>query len=117
MPTLRELVTTLRAREGVEAVVLLGRDGLRIDGSVAAGLDADLLAAHAPAIVHAADEFAQAAGRAPLDTAILECGPTLAVLSLLRGDTLLLVLLRSDAAVAPLLYELRRHRADLAALV
>jgi uncharacterized protein len=117
MPTIRELVSTLRAREGVEAVVLLGRDGLRIDGNATDGLDTDLLAAHVPAIVQAADEFALAAGRAPLATAILELGPALAVLSLLGGDTLLLVLLRADAAVAPLLYELRRHRADLAALV
>ena len=32
MPTLRELVATIRQREGVDAAIILGRDGLVIEG-------------------------------------------------------------------------------------
>jgi len=34
MPSLRDLVGVLRQREGVEAAVVLGRDGLLIDSDV-----------------------------------------------------------------------------------
>ncbi len=43
MPTIRDLVRALRRREGVDAAMVLGRDGLLIDGAtemgVAAGRD------------------------------------------------------------------------------
>ena len=45
MPTIRELVGALAQRDGVEGVILLGRDGLVIDGRTSAPLDAELLAA------------------------------------------------------------------------
>ena len=32
MPTIRELVAAIRQRDGVEAAIVLGRDGLLIDG-------------------------------------------------------------------------------------
>ena len=72
MPTIRDLVAAIRQREGVEAAVVLGRDGLLIDSQTIAGVDAEHVAAHVPSIIGAADEFGQVSGRGPLTTAILE---------------------------------------------
>lgn len=116
MATIRDLVAALRRRDGVDAVVVLGRDGLLIDGQ-AEGLAADDLAAHVPAIVNAGDELGRAAGRPGLTTAVLEFPETLAIVSALSADALLLVLTRPGSHVGPLLFDLRRHREQLASLV
>ena len=55
MPTIREVVAAIRQRDGVEAAIVLGRDGLLIDGQAVPNLDAEGLAAHVPSIVTAAD--------------------------------------------------------------
>jgi predicted regulator of Ras-like GTPase activity (Roadblock/LC7/MglB family) len=117
MRTLRDLVAALRHRDGVDAVVVFGRDGLVIDSAVAAGADAESLAALAPAIVTAADEFGARAGHGASTTTIVEFGDAIAAVSALTPDALLLVVARPDANVGSLLYDLRRHRAALAALV
>ena len=40
MPTIRDLVRALRRREGVDAAMVLGRDGLLIDGATEMGVAA-----------------------------------------------------------------------------
>jgi len=116
MATISDLVAALRRRDGVDAVVVLGRDGLLIDGQ-ADGLAADDLAAHVPAIVTAGDELGQAAARGGMTTALLEFPDALAVVSALSPDALLLILTTPGSHVGPLLFELRRHREQIASLV
>lgn len=48
MPTIRDLVGAIRQREGVEAAVVLGRDGLLIDSQTVDQVDAEHIAAHVP---------------------------------------------------------------------
>lgn len=117
MPTIRDLVSVLRRREGVDAVVVLGRDGLLIDGAVESGLDPEGLAAHVPPLVGAAGDLAQALGRGPFGLSVLEYEHGLAVISAISADAFLLVLVRREANLAQLLFDLRRHRAQIAALV
>ena len=117
VPNLRDLVAALRRRDGVDAAVVLGRDGLVIDGDAVATVDVERLAAHLPGVVAGADGFGGAAAQGPLATAVLEYESGLAVVAVLSSDALLVVLLRADADVAPLIYDLRRSRAQLAALV
>lgn len=117
MPQIHELVHTLRQRDGVAAAILLGRDGLVIDGEAVDGLDIEQVAALVPSILQAADDFGAGAGRGSLQTAVLELPGGLAVVSPLTPDGVLLVLAHQNAAVGPLLYELRRHREQMAALV
>jgi uncharacterized protein len=117
VPTLRDLVAVLRRREGVEAAVVLGGDGLVIAGDTDQGIDAEQLAAHLPAIVSAAEDFGAAAGRGALTTTLLEYSGGLALVSVLSRDALLVVVLRAGADVAPLILDVRRSRAGLAALV
>lgn len=117
MPTIRDLVGAIRQREGVDAAVVLGRDGLLIDSQVADRINAEQIAAHIPSIVQFADEYCSAAGRGTLQTAILEHDDGMSVICCLSADAVLLVQVRPEANIGRLLYELRRNRANIAALV
>jgi uncharacterized protein len=117
MPSIRDLVAAIRRRDGVEAAVVLGRDGLLIDGQAVPGLDAEHIAARIPSIVAPADDLASALARGPLMTAVLEYQRGLAVVSALSSEALLLVLVRPGANVGQLLFELRRNREQIASLV
>jgi predicted regulator of Ras-like GTPase activity (Roadblock/LC7/MglB family) len=117
MPTIRELVAAIAQREGVEAAIVLGRDGLLIDGRAGAGLDAERLAALVPAVAAAAEELSADARRGSLITAVLEYEHGLALVCSLTADAHLLVLVHPTANVGSLLFELRRHRGSIAAIV
>ena len=117
MATIRDLVGVLRQREGVEAAVVLGRDGLLIDGQSVPGLDSEGIAALVPSIVAAAEEFGAHSNRQHLSTAILEYEKGVAIVSVLTADAVLLVLAQTGANLGKLLYELRRNRENIAALV
>lgn len=117
MTTIRDLVGAIRQREGVDAAVVLGRDGLLIDSQAVDDLNAEQVAAHVPSIVQFADEYGAAADRGSLQTAIMEHERGLSVVCCLSADAVLLVLVRPGANLGQLLYELRRNRANIAALV
>jgi predicted regulator of Ras-like GTPase activity (Roadblock/LC7/MglB family) len=117
MATIRDLVAAIRQREGVDAAIVLGRDGLLIDSQAISGLSAEDVAAHVPSIVSAADDFGLAAGRGELTTAILELPRGFAIISVISQDAVLLVLVQPDINIGQLLFELRRHRGHIASLV
>ena len=117
MPSIRDLVAAIRQREGVDAAIVLGRDGLLIDGQIDPALDADDVAARIPAIISPADELGAATGRGDLVTAVLEHRAGIAVVSVLSPEAILLVLLNPRANIGQLLLELRRNREHIAALV
>ncbi|HEY7878531.1 MAG TPA: roadblock/LC7 domain-containing protein [Gemmatimonadaceae bacterium] len=117
MPTIRDLVSALRQRDGVEAAVVLGRDGLLIDSQTEPTVDAERVAALIPSIVAAADDYGTHDGRGALATAILEFAQGIAIISVLTSDAILVVLTRPTASLGPLLFELRRNRENIAALV
>jgi predicted regulator of Ras-like GTPase activity (Roadblock/LC7/MglB family) len=117
MPSIRDLVGTIRQREGVEAAVVLGRDGLVIDSQSIPGVDTEGLAALIPAIIGPGDELGQAISRGELRTAVLELEAGLTIISVLNSDAILVVLVRADANVGGLLFELRRNRERIASLV
>jgi predicted regulator of Ras-like GTPase activity (Roadblock/LC7/MglB family) len=117
MPSIRDLVAAIRQREGVDAAIVLGRDGLLIDSQTTPGLDAEDVAARIPAIIGPADDFGAATGRGEVLTAVLEHSKGLAIVSVLSMEAVLLVLVSPRANVGQLLFELRRNREHIAALV
>ena len=117
MASIRDLVAAIRQREGVEAAVILGRDGLLIDSQAVEGLEPEDLAARIPPIVAAANDLGLNSGRGELVTAILEHASRTALVSNLTREAVLLVMLAPGAQIGPLLYELRRSRGQIAALV
>ncbi len=117
MQTIRELVTTISRWDGVDAAVVLGRDGLVIDARGADDVDGEQLAAHVPSLLAAADEFAGVAGRGALASCVLEYASGFVLISALSDDVLLLVMLRPAGNVGELLFALRRDRPVHASLV
>ncbi len=117
MPTIRDVVEALARREGVDAVVVLGNDGLPIDSHVTPAVDPEVVAAHLPALLQACDDLGRNGGRGALATGVLEFETGFAVVANLSQDAKLLVLLRPRANLGPLLYDLSRHRAQIAGLL
>ena len=117
MATIRDLVATHRRFDGVTAAAVLGRDGLLIANDANEGLDGEKIAAHVPSILQFADELGTAASVGSLQLAILEHQEATAVLAAMSAEVVLLVIVRSDANLGALVYDIRRHRAGLATLV
>lgn len=117
MPGIRDLVAAVRQREGVEAAVVLGHDGLLIEGSGQAGVDLEALAATVPSMLSATTTLAAATRAGDVDSAVVQTSDGFIVVNVISPDALLLVVLRFDANIAQLLGELRRNRDSIAALV
>lgn len=117
MPGIRDLVAAVRQREGVEAAVVLGVDGLLIHGSGQPGFDLETLAATVPSILSTTAELSRSARLGEVDSAVVQTSDGFIVVNVISPDALLLVVLRFDANIAQLLGELRRNRESIAALV
>src|SRR6266568_4052691 len=108
MATIREVVEALSRRTGVDAVVVVGRDGLPIDSRTANGVDAESVAALLPSVINSMAQLGQAGGRGDFGAGVLEFGAAVA---------LLVVLVQPSTNVGALLYDLRRHRSAIAGLL
>lgn len=117
MPTIRDVVHALARRDGVDAVIVLGRDGLAIDAKAGDGLDAEGLAALIPPVVAACDKLGGAAARGGFGTGIVEFSAGTALLAELTTEVLLAVFFRPGINVGGILYEIRRHRGAIAGLL
>lgn len=119
MATIRDVVEALSRRAGVDAVVVVGRDGLPIDSRTGPGveLDTENVAALLPSAINGLAQLGHAGQRGEFDTGVLECGAGLAVISVLNSDALLIVLVQPSTNVGALLYDLRRHRTAIARLL
>lgn len=117
MPTIRDVVQALGRREGVDAVIVLGRDGLTIDAYGADGLDPDGLAALVPSVVAACNRLGAAAERGGFGMGVVEYQQGLALVAEITPETLLTVFIKGGTNVGSLLYELQRHRAAIAELL
>jgi predicted regulator of Ras-like GTPase activity (Roadblock/LC7/MglB family) len=115
--SIRDLVAAIRQREGVEAAVVLGRDGLLIDSQTVPALDPERIAALIPPIIGPADELGGALRHAELLTAVLEYRGSVAILAAMSSEAILFVLVTPQANIGQLLFELRRNRDHFAALV
>lgn len=117
MSTIRDVVRALSQRDGVDAVIVLGRDGLTIDAHAADGLDPDGLAALVPSVVAACKRLGGAANRGGFGTGVVEFTGGLAVIAEITPEALLAVIVRPQTNVGSLLYELSRHRNAIAGLL
>jgi predicted regulator of Ras-like GTPase activity (Roadblock/LC7/MglB family) len=117
MTTIRDVVEAFSRRTGIDAVVVVGRDGLPIDARTTKSMDAESIAALLPSVVNGVSQFGDAAGRGSFGAGILEFGSGLAVIAVLHQDALLVVLAQPGASVGDLLFDLRRHRSAIAGLL
>ena len=117
MATIRDVVQAIGRRDGVETVVVLGRDGLPIDSFSANGADADAVAALVPAVVDACDKLGQAGIRGEFNASAVEFGNGFVIVSVITADTLFAILVRPDTNVGGILFELSRFRTAIAGLL
>jgi predicted regulator of Ras-like GTPase activity (Roadblock/LC7/MglB family) len=117
MPTIRDVVEALGRRSGVDAVVVVGRDGLPIDSRTREGVDAESVAALLPSVVRALAQLGEAGARGEFGTAAVEFAGGLAVVAVLHSDALLVVLVQPSTNIGALLFDLRRHRSAIAGLL
>ncbi|HEX9704566.1 MAG TPA: roadblock/LC7 domain-containing protein [Gemmatimonadales bacterium] len=116
MATIRDVVQALSRRPGVDAVVVVGRDGLPID-STANGVDAEAVAALLPSVINGLSQLGEAGARGAFGAGVLEFGRGVAVVAVLHADALLIVLVQPSTNVGSLLFDLRRHRTAIAGLL
>jgi predicted regulator of Ras-like GTPase activity (Roadblock/LC7/MglB family) len=117
VPSIRDVVEAFGRREGVEAVIILGNDGLPIDSRTPPGTDPEALAALIPDVLRACDQLGSSSGVGGLEMGVLEYGGRAAVVANLSADAKLLVLASPRANIGPLLYDLKRYRAEIAGLL
>jgi predicted regulator of Ras-like GTPase activity (Roadblock/LC7/MglB family) len=117
MSSLSDLLEALADRPGVDAVVLVSPDGLTVGHAGAGGTDPDALAALAATAVRHAERLADGAERGALRTLLLEAEVGSLLLSLAHDGHWLLLRLADDAEFGDLLYDLRRQRPALSALL
>ena len=115
--TIRDVVEALSLRPGVDAVLVVGRDGLPIDSRVADGVDGESVAALLPTVINGLGQLGEAGARGAFGSAVLEFGGGLAIVAVLHQDALLAVLVKPATNVGSLLFDLRRHRASIAGLL
>src|SRR5437016_14208455 len=91
MATIRDVVEALGRTSGVDAVVVVGRDGLPIDSRVANGVDAESVAALLPSALKHMAELGDAGGRGDFNTAVLDFGRGLAIVAVRNVEALLIL--------------------------
>ena len=117
MSDLDAALDLIRGHEGVQHVLVLGRDGLLIQHAGAAGLDAETVSAMIPGIASASRGLAAAAGAGEARMVVTRMDHGVAVVSVLSSEILLAVLLRDGVGFAPLLAHLSERQHQLASLV
>jgi predicted regulator of Ras-like GTPase activity (Roadblock/LC7/MglB family) len=115
--TIRDVVDAFARRDGVEAVIILGNDGLPIASRTPEGTDPDALAALIPNVLRACGQLGLSASGGDLEMGVLEFHGRAAVVSNLSPDAKLLVIAAARTNIGPLLFDLRRYRAEIAGLL
>jgi predicted regulator of Ras-like GTPase activity (Roadblock/LC7/MglB family) len=117
MTGLGDVVRSFAERAGVEAALLLSKDGLPIEHAARQPFESETVAALAATLAQYASRLGRGTGQGELHTAVLEFAGGLLVLAAVGAGDWLAILARSGADVGPLLYDLRHHRPALAALL
>lgn len=117
MASIRDVVRSLASREGVDAVIVLGKDGLPIDAITKDGWDTESLAALVPPIVGACSRLGVAASRGDFSLGAIEYGAGKVLLVNLTADALLAVFVQPNYNIGSLLFDLSRHRTAIAKLL
>jgi predicted regulator of Ras-like GTPase activity (Roadblock/LC7/MglB family) len=116
MSELESALVRLRGHEGVQDLILLGRDGLVIR-HLGNGGNEEAVAARVPGIAAACGALGSAAATGALATAVLEFDSGVAIVTVLSADMLLALLVQPGVGFAPLLRDLRRERRTLVELL
>lgn len=117
MSQLDSALQTIREHEGVEHVLVLGRDGLLIQHSGAQVVDPETVSAMVPQVAFAAASLGEAAGSGAASMIVAKLERGVAIVCVLSPEILLAVLLRPDTNFSRLLATLATQAPSLAAAI
>jgi predicted regulator of Ras-like GTPase activity (Roadblock/LC7/MglB family) len=117
MAGLGDVLSSLAARDGVQAALLLSREGLPIEHATNGAFEPEAVAALAATLAQYAGRLGEGAARGELRMAVLDFANGLVVLARAGTEDWLAILARPEADIGPLLYDLRQHRPALAGLL
>lgn len=117
MSELERALDEIRGHDGVEQVLLIGRDGLLVHQLGSGQLDSETVAALTPGLLAACSSLGEAAGSGSFSTAVVEWSDAVGIVGAVSDDLLLAVVLRRDVGFAPLLRAIRERRSRIAELV
>ena len=112
-----EILGDLKSHEGVEHIILVGRDGLLVQDLVDEPRARETLAAMLPAIADACSAVGRASEKGQFATAAIEFETGVVIVSSVTPDLLLAAVVRAGVGFAPLLRSLRADRARLAEML
>ena len=116
MPSIRDVVAALHERDGVDAVLVVGSDGLVIDSRARGDVDGEGVAALLPTAVRGVADLGAAGHRGAFTTGVLEFDGGLALIATLTDEAVLIILVAPGVNVGTLLFDIQRHRSALAGL-
>ena len=116
MTSLHAVLAALAERPDVAGAAVVSDEGLVIAASLAAGLEADAVAALTVSAQRAVAALTTTVAQGVPDEVVVSSSGGTMVLARLGVGTNLLILADTDADVGALLYDLRRHSPALAAL-
>jgi predicted regulator of Ras-like GTPase activity (Roadblock/LC7/MglB family) len=117
MSELDDLLATFSGHQGVEQLVLLGRDGLVVKHLGGTYSDVEALAARIPGLATASEAVGTAGALDNFRTAVLEFDAGVAIVVTLSMELLLVAVVSSGVGFAPLLRDLRVKRDRLIQLL
>jgi predicted regulator of Ras-like GTPase activity (Roadblock/LC7/MglB family) len=117
MQPLRSVLLALCERPDVAGVVVVSDDGLVVEASLPAALDAEELSALATSAARSVSALSAAAQTGAWTQAAVESGHGAFVVQRLPPGGILLVLAAADGDLGTLLYDLRRHAPALVSLL
>ena len=117
MPTLKDLLARISSRSEVEAVYIVGQDGLLIDQMAPQEGDAEAVAAMAPNLLQSARELGAAARHDDAISTVVEYDNGVAILTDVPPELILVTFVRPGVPFGSLLYELRHNREQIAKLI
>jgi predicted regulator of Ras-like GTPase activity (Roadblock/LC7/MglB family) len=119
MSELDDALSRLKAHEGVQHLLLLGRDGLLVRhmGDGEPRLEAETVAAMVPGLAVACAGLGRAGSMGAMRTVVIEFDGGVAVALSLSSELLLVLLIQPGVGFAELLRDLRAERTELARLL
>ena len=117
MQPLRSVLMAFAERADVAAAIVVSDDGLVVESSLPADLDAEELAALTTSAGRAIGDLGRAARIGELAQGVVDGAHGVLVLQRLPSRATLLVLAAPDSDLGTLLYDLRRHAPALVSLL
>ncbi|MBN2526858.1 MAG: roadblock/LC7 domain-containing protein [Deltaproteobacteria bacterium] len=118
MSTLKNLLDELIKIEGINAAVVVSRDGFVVEGSMRGGnVDMETMAAVISAGVGSSEVMARQLAVGELELSMIECAQGMIVTVTLGEDAIMAVTADLEAKIGNIRYQLKKRLSDIIAAV